>query len=119
MTELTAPAPVARQIQIGRITKSTFLYIVLFVIAVFSIGPFLWEFSTSLKSVNDDLFSYPPSLLPRQFSTDNYVKVFDFISWSNIWNSVIIAVVGTVTNLIFSALAAYPLARYEFPGKRI
>jgi putative chitobiose transport system permease protein len=99
--------------------KNTGLYILMVLVAIFSIGPFLWVLSTSLKPPSDNLYSYPPQLLPSQINFDSYFKVFEFISWGNIWNSVIIAVVATVTNLLFCSMAAYPLARYEFPGKRI
>jgi putative chitobiose transport system permease protein len=102
-----------------RILRNSLLYLALVLIAIFSVGPFLWILSTSLKPPEDNLYSYPPSLLPSSLSFDSYVKVFDFISWNNIWSSFIIAIVGTVINLVFSALAAYPLARYDFPGKRI
>jgi putative chitobiose transport system permease protein len=102
-----------------RILRNSLLYLALVLIAIFSVGPFLWILSTSLKPPEDNLYSYPPSLLPSSLSFDSYVKVFDFISWNNIWSSFIIAIVGTVINLAFSALAAYPLARFDFPGKRI
>jgi putative chitobiose transport system permease protein len=101
------------------ILKNSLLYFLMVLVAIFSIGPFLWILSTSLKPLSDDLYSYPPKLLPSQISFDSYVKVFDFITWGNIFNSLIIAVSGTVINLLFCALAAYPLARYDFPGKKI
>jgi putative chitobiose transport system permease protein len=101
------------------ILRNSLLYLALVLIGIFSVGPFLWILSTSLKPPGDNLYSYPPSLLPSSLSFDSYVKVFDFISWNNIWSSFIIAIAGTVINLVFAALAAYPLARYDFPGKRI
>jgi putative chitobiose transport system permease protein len=57
--------------------------------------------------------------LPSRIDIDSYIKVFDFITWGNVFNSAIIGVSGTLINLLFCSLAAYPLARYEFPGKRI
>ncbi len=101
------------------ILKKSLLYFLLVLVAVFSVGPFLWILSTSLKPLEDNLYSYPPQLLPSRLSFDSYVKVFDFITWGNVMNSFIIAIGGTFLNLFFCALAAYPFARYEFPGKKI
>jgi putative chitobiose transport system permease protein len=99
--------------------KNILLYILLVLVALFSIGPFLWILSTSLKPLEDNLYSYPPQLLPSRLSLDSYFKVFEFITWGNIMNSAIIAVVGTFLNVAFCAMAGYPLARYDFPGKKI
>lgn len=109
----------SRKSKSGPVIKSTLLYILMVLVALFSIGPFLWILSTSLKPLEDNLYSYPPQLLPSQLSFDSYVKVFDFITWGNVLNSTIIAVGGTIFNVVFCAMAAYPLARYEFPGKKI
>lgn len=102
-----------------RIAKNSLLYFLMVLGAVLALGPFLWILSTSLKPLKDNLYSYPPQLLPSSLDFGNYVKVFEFITWGNIWNSTVIAVGTTVLNVVLCALAAYPLARYQFPGKRI
>lgn len=105
--------------QAQTLLKNSLLYFLMVLVALFSIGPFLWMFSTSLKSSGENLYTYPPKLLPEQITFDNYVKVFDFISWNNVWNSLIISGGAMLTNIIFCAMAAYPLARYNFRGKNI
>src|SRR5262245_43383176 len=112
-------AKTGRKSGAGRLLQSSLLYFLMVLVSLFSIGPFLWVLSTSLKPVEDNLYSYPPQLLPSQVSLDSYIKVFDFITWGNVLNSTIIAVGGTIFNLAFCSMAAYPLARYNFPGKRI
>jgi putative chitobiose transport system permease protein len=123
MSQLTANANInrvpANKKPLGpRLLRNTLLYLALALVGLFSVGPLLWILSTSLKPPQDNLYSYPPALLPSELNFDSYIKVFDFITWGNIWNSLVIAVGGTALNLVFSSLAAYPLARYDFPGKR-
>ena len=45
------------------------------------------------------------------------MSILDFILY--IWNSFVVAGVTVLLNLILSSLAAYPLARMEFKGKKI
>ncbi len=106
------------KLESGRVFKNSLLYLLLGLVTLFSIGPFLWILSTSLKPLEDNLYKYPPELFPSRLSLDSFVKVFDFITWGNVLNSTLIAVGGTVLNLLFCSMAAYPLARYNFPGKR-
>lgn len=40
-------------------------YLLLIFVVIISIGPFLWQLSTSLKSVNENIYSFPPHLIPR------------------------------------------------------
>lgn len=106
-------------LRVSRLLKNAGLYTLMVIAAIFSIGPLLWMLSTSLKGASENLYSYPPKFLPEQPTFDNYVKVFDFITWANVMNSVIISVGAMAANLLFCSLAAYPLARYSFPGKKI
>ncbi len=102
-----------------RLLKNSLLYFLMVLVGLFSVGPFLWILSTSLKPLKDNLYGYPPQLLPSEISFDSYFNVFDFITWGNALNSLIIATGGMVLNVILSAMAAYPLARYEFRGKKV
>ena len=93
-------------------------HIILIFISLLSIFPFIWLISTSLKGVNENIFAYPPTIIPQEFTWDNYIGVFkkvDFMAY--FWNSVIVAGITVFLNLILSSLAAYPLARMKFSGK--
>ena len=35
-------------------------------IALLTVGPFLWLVVTALKGANENIFAYPPSLIPRE-----------------------------------------------------
>lgn len=83
-----------------------------------TVGPFLWLLSTSLKPATENILAYPPQLLPQAPTLDNYARVFasqPFLVYLK--NSVIVALLAVSCNLLFSSLAAYPLARMRFRGK--
>ncbi|GAA0590077.1 carbohydrate ABC transporter permease [Virgibacillus siamensis] len=104
----------------GRIINKVFLYILLIIVTLFMIGPFLWLLSTSLKSGGENIFQYPPNLLPEHFTLTNFVKVMDtFPFWRYLFNSIVVAVLTVFLNVLFCSLAAYPLARMNFKGKNV
>ena len=93
-------------------------YLLLLVVILISIGPFLWQLATSLKSIGEDLYSMPPSFWPEEFTLSAYSQVTEVIPvWSYVGNSVFVAVCNVSLSLIGCALAGYALARLEFRGK--
>lgn len=101
---------------LGKITTHSILILV----SILSIFPFIWLISTSLKGPAENIFAYPPSLIPFDFTFDNYIGVWHRVNLFGYFiNSMIVAVGTVVLNLILSSLAAYPLARMEFRGKKI
>lgn len=94
-------------------------HFVLIFISLLSIFPFIWLISTSLKGAGENIFAYPPTIIPTDFTWENYIGVWkkvDFMAY--FWNSMIVAGATVVLNLILSSLAAYPLARMNFAGKK-
>jgi multiple sugar transport system permease protein len=87
------------------------------VIVVAALFPVLWLLSLSLKTpatVNDG------RLLPKSFSLDNYSSIFDEdIFTAALRNSIGIALISTVIAVTLASMAAYAIARLEFPGKRL
>ncbi|MEK3911775.1 carbohydrate ABC transporter permease [Paenibacillus sp. FSL H7-0331] len=65
-----------------------------------------------------DLSSYPPKLFPSTLYWDNYKTVFTSTPiLMFMWNSFLIAFIGTIGRLITSSLAAYSFAFFDFKGK--
>lgn len=96
------------------------IHSVLIFVSLLSIFPFIWLISTSLKGVNENIFAYPPTIIPTDFTWDNYVGVWHRVNFIAYFiNSMIVAGFTVLLNLILSVLAAYPLARMEFKGKKI
>jgi len=87
------------------------------VIVFAALVPVLWLLSLSLKTpatVNDG------RLLPKSFSLKNYSSIFDQdIFTAALRNSIGIALISTVIAVTLASMAAYAIARLEFPGKRL
>lgn len=103
-----------------KLLSKSLIHSVLIGTSLLSIFPFIWLTSTSLKGLSEDIFAYPPSIIPTDFTWANYVDVWhkvDFIGY--FVNSMIVAALTVLLNLVLSSLAAYPLARMQFKGKKI
>ncbi|TWP51229.1 carbohydrate ABC transporter permease [Lentzea tibetensis] len=91
--------------------------LLLFVLAI-SIGPFLWQLSTSLKGAGEDV--YLPDFVPDDPTLANYAGVADVVPvWTFALNSLLVAVVNVVCNCLGAAMAGYALARLKFRGRRL
>ncbi|WP_067765470.1 carbohydrate ABC transporter permease [Nostoc sp. NIES-3756] len=94
------------------------MYGLLGAIALLTLFPLLWLISTALKSPTENIFQSPPQLLPLQPTVDNFFKVWNALPFAQyLYNSTLVAVLTVGLNLLFCALAAYPLARLSFPGR--
>ena len=95
-------------------------YLLLSGIAILMLFPLLWLIGTAFKSPTEDIFSFPPQLLPSQPTFENFQTVWDTYPFGQyITNSAIVAVLSVSLNLLFCSLAAYPLARLNFRGREL
>jgi multiple sugar transport system permease protein len=80
--------------------------------------PFAWLFSMSFRTVAD-AYRMPPSFLPPNLDFQNYAAVLNSsIPFVQIYmNSVEIAVIVTIGQLVTCTLAAFAFARLTFPGR--
>lgn len=100
-------------------TKGFLSHLILIFVSLLSIFPFIWLLSTALKGPDENIFQYPPVFIPEQFTWANFTGVWNQIPFMlYFWNSMIVAGFTVLLNLIFSSLAAYPLARMDFKGKK-
>lgn len=98
----------------------TLRYLTLVAILAISVGPMLWELSTSLKSPVEDVFSTTPRFLPRHPTLHNYHSVAQAIPiWHFAENSIIVALFDVGGNLLGATVAGYALARLRFRGRRL
>ena len=97
------------------------IYIMLVIIAVAMVFPLVFAVSSSLKPL-DELFRFPPKVFPQRPTLDNFSDLFVTLSQSYVpfsrylLNTVFITVVGTFGHLIIASMAAFVLAKYDFPG---
>lgn len=98
------------------------MFVFLFIVASFTALPMIYAVSTSLKPL-DELWKFPPSLIVVQkptlknFSDLVAVMSNSWVPFSRyIFNSFFITAAGTAGNVVFASMAAYPLAKKQFPG---
>lgn len=94
-------------------------YVLLLGVLALTVGPFLWQLSTSLKGPTEDIFSSPPRFLPGHPTLDNYSRVADTVPvWDYALNSLKVASANVLTNCVGASLAGYALARLRYRGRR-
>jgi multiple sugar transport system permease protein len=88
------------------------------VLGVFMLLPFAWLFSMSFRPPAE-AYRMPPSFLPPTLDFKNYQAVLgSSVPFLQIyWNSVQIAVLVTLGQLVTCTLAAFAFARLTFPGR--
>ena len=100
--------------------KKLIVYAILLLLAILSLGPFVWLLSTALKSSGENIFQYPPRFIPAQPTLDNFSAVWKAVPMGAYFiNSIVVTGLSVLLNLVFSVLAAYPLARMDFRGKNM
>jgi multiple sugar transport system permease protein len=101
--------------------KSPFMIIIYFflVITAFTmLVPFAWMLSSSLK-LSKDVFSFPMRWIPVPARWKNYSDIWTKIPLGIfIFNTLKLAVIVTVLQLLSSSFAAYAFAKLQFPGRR-
>lgn len=85
----------------------------LWVLAILMSFPLLWFLLSSFKS-GGELFSYPLSFLPRQWTVDGYVRAWDRVDFVRYFsNTLIVATVTTALTVFLCVMAGYALAKYK------
>jgi multiple sugar transport system permease protein len=87
------------------------------VVIVFALFPVFWLLMLSLKApatISDG------RLIPATWSFENYKGIFQQSIFTRaLINSVGIALISTVIAVVLASMAAYAIARLDFPGKRV
>lgn len=86
--------------------------------------PILYIFFNAFKPL-EEIFIFPPRIYVRHPTVENFGQMANIVS--NMWvpfsrylfNSILVTTVGTVGYLIIATLAAYPLAKHNFRGKKL
>lgn len=106
---------------VGMTWQKAALYIVrvsaMAFIVVLMVMPFLWMLSTSLKT-QEYILQTPPQLIPNPASIESYFQLAERIDLGRtFFNSLLVALVGTLGQLIISAMSAYAFSRLVWPGR--
>ncbi|TAH48581.1 MAG: carbohydrate ABC transporter permease [Chloroflexota bacterium] len=100
-----------------RWTTQTLLYTVLLIGGIVMVIPFVWMLATSLKPAKEVFLG---NFFPIAPTFANFQIVLDKVPFARWYlNSLIVAVLTTLSVAFFDSLVGFVLAKYEFPGKNI
>ncbi|MEU0533525.1 carbohydrate ABC transporter permease [Amycolatopsis tolypomycina] len=86
-------------------------------VLVFALVPVLWVVSLSFKT-KDTLTD--GNFIPRSWTWQNYADIFQTSEFLlALVNSIGIAIISTVIAVVLGTMAAYAIARLDFPGKQL
>lgn len=101
------------------LSRLIILYSIGLLLIVVMVLPFLWMLSTSLKS-QEYILQAVPQLIPNPITGESYVQLAERIDLPRIFfNSLFVAIVGTLGQIIISAMAAYAFARMQWRGRNV
>ncbi|MCZ4315320.1 carbohydrate ABC transporter permease [Comamonadaceae bacterium G21597-S1] len=90
-------------------------HLTLMVIAFLMLVPFYWVIKTAIT--NENIYAYPPNLLPQNPHLFNFVDVWYLIPFPRyLLNSIVVSTIAVVGNVVFNAMAGYALTR-QFAGR--
>ncbi len=93
------------------------LYAVLIALALFTLIPFVWMISASLK-LDREVFSYPIRWIPETFHWENYRLIWSKVPLVTYFkNTATIALLVTFIQTLTSSFAAYAFAKLQFRGR--
>ena len=103
---------------------NTLLFVLMGICGVVMALPLVMVINNALKPL-DELFQFPPKIFVRNPTLENFSDLF--ILMNDTWvpfsrymlNTIIITGGGMVGHVIIASLAAYPLAKHNFPGKKL
>ncbi len=98
------------------------IYILLGIVGVIMVLPLVYAIAQSLKPL-DEFWVFPPRFFVVNPTLKNFSDLFRLMgdSWvpfsRYIFNTVMIATVGTAGHVFFASYAAYAIAKIPFPGR--
>ncbi|ANC76213.1 sugar ABC transporter permease [Fictibacillus phosphorivorans] len=78
--------------------------------------PFIWMILSAFKP-ESEVLQLTPSLWPENFTTENFVYLFENMNFGVYLRNTIIIVLCSFVGLFFNAMAGYAFAKYKFKGR--
>lgn len=95
-------------------------YVFLALWAVIVLFPFFWMLLTSIKSYSEYSSEFIPKFYAASPTLQNYTDAFTLVPLARYFaNTVFFTVVTTAVMLVVIVLAAFALARLDFPGRNL
>ena len=117
MTQMAHTGPVTKGLTPGTVLLKALLYAALITVALFTLIPFVWMVSASLK-LDREVFSYPIRWVPEVFHWENYSLIWSKVPLVTYFKTTAaIAILVTFIQTLTSSFAAYAFAKLRFPGR--
>ncbi|MBW8728252.1 MAG: carbohydrate ABC transporter permease [Inquilinus limosus] len=108
------PRPRARTLRLG---VDALTYALLIAGAVVMVAPFAWMLATSLKLPADQ---FSRGLIPPAPTLQNYATLWRILPFDGLlWNSLKVAAISTVGQLLTCSMGAFVFAVVRFPGRQV
>jgi multiple sugar transport system permease protein len=108
-----------RRPAVPRLSSRLFTHVVLILVGGVIAYPFYYMVSTGVKGFFESI-AVPPTVVPTEIHLENYIEAWNKAPWGRYFaNTVLIAAVNTVGELITAVLAAYAFALMSFKGKTV
>jgi multiple sugar transport system permease protein len=98
--------------------RQALIYTAVIVAVAATMLPFVWMVLSSFKT-QGEILRDPTGFWPSHPTGSNYAKWFNELHIQKFFfNSLLVAVVTVLGNLVFCSMVGYALAKMDFPGKR-
>ena len=97
--------------------QHSLLFVILMIIGLTMLVPFFWTLSSSFK-YDREIFEYPIKWIPEVFRWSNYQEVWTRVNFLTYYlNTIKLAIIVTVGQVVTCSLAAYSFAKMDYPGR--
>lgn len=108
-----------KSVRNNKIISQIIVLLILFIVLSMVCLPIIWMVLSSFKP-GEELFTIPPQILPKSWSVEWYIQAFkneDVIHYCV--NSLYIACVVMLSDMIVGTMTAYGLTRFKFKGRKL
>lgn len=113
---MSAPMASAQSARRENRIRRALLYVVASLGLLVMAAPFLWMALSAFKT-KKDLTASPPVWIPSQWTLDNFRELLDQLDMPRYFmNSLVVALLVTLCNLLFCSMLGYALAKLDFSG---
>ncbi|MBS5661470.1 MAG: carbohydrate ABC transporter permease [Clostridiales bacterium] len=100
------------------------IFIFLALVGAFMLLPFVYSIVQSIKPMSE-IFIFPPRFFVRDPTLENFSSLFQMVNTAwvpflrYLFNSLFVSLVATAAHVILASMAAFPLAKFKFPGSNL
>lgn len=100
------------------------IFIFLALVGAFMLLPFVYSIVQSINPMSE-IFIFPPRFFVRDPTLENFSSLFQMVNTAwvpflrYLFNSLFVSLVATAAHVILASMAAFPLAKFKFPGSNL